>query len=228
MRTVVLVHGAWHGPWCWASVLAGLDEVGVPAVAVELPLAGLHHDADHLRGVLDGIEGGVVLVGHSYGGGVITDAGSHPAVERLVYVCAFAPDETQTILEQATSWPEESDLGPAIRFSDDGTTCTVDPTMVGDILYGDCEPEDVERAVGLLRPLATACFAEAPRSAAWRETPSTYVVCGQDRAVHPGLQRHMAGRLSEGAVVELPDASHSPFLSQPGAVVEVLAGVAAP
>lgn len=226
MRTAVLVHGAWHGPWCWASVLAGLDEVGVPAIAVELPLHDLHGDADHVRTVLDGIDGPVVLVGHSYGGAVITDAGLHPAVEHLVFIAAVAIDATESVLDRATAWPEESELGPAIRFSDDATSATVDPEQAASVFYGDCKPDDVERSIALLRPIGMPCFSQSPRAVAWRQRPSTYVVCGDDHAVPPGLQRDIASTMPDVSIVELPDASHSPFVSQPATIVELLAGVA--
>jgi len=224
MRTVVLVHGAWHGPWCWAAVLAGLDERGIPAVAVDLPGPDLHADADHVRAVLDGLDGPAVLVGHSYGGAVVTDAGMHPAVERLVYLAAYAPDEGETLWSLAGAH-ERSALGDAIEVHDDGTL-TLDRGLAAPALYGDCDATDVERALGLLRPQCLGCFVEAPRAVAWRHRPTTYVVCGADRAVPPEAQRHLAGRIPAVALVELPDASHSPFLSRPRDLVDLLAGLA--
>src|SRR3954447_5826138 len=102
--TIVLVHGAWHGAWCWERLTPLLDGAGVPSVAVDLPGHGadpgpftdMHGDADRVRDVLDGIDGDVVLVGHSYGGIVITDIGTHPNVRHLVYVAAFAIDADET------------------------------------------------------------------------------------------------------------------------------------
>lgn len=226
MRTVVLVHGAWHAPWCWAEVLAGLDERGVPAVAVDLPGPDLHADADHVRTVLDGLEG-VVLVGHSYGGAVITDAGTHPAVDRLVYLTAFALDDGETIRSNALPVHEMAELSAAVRVLDDGTA-VLDPVAAVPALYADCAEVDVERALSLLRPQAMASFTQSPRSVAWRRQPTTYAVCGADRGVPPELQRAMARRIPGVALVEWPDASHSPFLSQPGVVVDLLAGLAAP
>lgn len=218
MRTVVLVHGAWHGPWCWAPVLAGLDERGVGAVAVELPGPDLHADADHVRSVLDGLEH-VVLAGHSYGGAVITDAGAHPAVERLVFVAAFAPAEDETVGGLARE-AAGTELDGVIRVGDDGTA-TLDPDAAP-VLYADCDDADVARALSLLRPQPLACFTQAPRAVAWRERPVTYAVCGADRAVDPALQRRMADRIPGAAVVEWADSSHSPFFSRPGDVVDLL------
>src|SRR4030088_1094188 len=103
-RTVVLVHGAWHGAWCFDRVMPLLEQVGIPAVAGDLPghgqdpgpLTDLHGDAKRVREVLDGIDGDVVLLGHSYGGAVITEAGVHPAVTHLVYLCAVVPDAEES------------------------------------------------------------------------------------------------------------------------------------
>ena len=226
MRTVVLVHGAWHGPWCWAEVLAGLDERGVAAIPVDLPGPDLHADADHVRAVLDDLDA-VVLVGHSYGGAVITDAGTHPGVDRLVYITAFALDEGETILRNELPALGTSGLTSVVRVLDDGTS-VLDGDDVVPAVYADCTDLDVKRALSLLRPQAMASFTQSPRAVAWRQRPTTYVVCGADRGVSPELQRAMAQRIPDVALVEWPDASHSPFLSQPAVVVDLLAGLAAP
>lgn len=225
MRTVVLVHGAWHGAWCWAPVLAGLDEHGIDAVAVDLPGPDLHADADHVTNLLDAIDGSVVLVGHSYGGAVITDAGAHPAVDRLVYIAAFAPDKDDTVIGLALDHEELGELAGAIVDRDDGTL-VLDLEQVGDVLYADCDPVDVDRAKGLLRPQHAASLTQPPRAVAWRSTPATSVVCGADRGVPPSLQRAMAERIPDVSIVDWPDASHSPFLARPGEVVDILAGLA--
>jgi pimeloyl-ACP methyl ester carboxylesterase len=219
----VLVHGAWHGPWCWAPVLAGLDDLGIPTVAVELAGPDLHADADLVRGVLDDVgTGGAVLAGHSYGGMVITDAGTHPAVEHLVYVCAFAPVEGETAVDAVA--PFTSDLVAAVEVRDDGTS-VLDPSLVAGALYADCDALDVERAVGLLRPQPMAALAQAPRAVAWRERPATYVLCSEDRALPAELQRDMAARIPDVSVIELPGASHSPFFSRAKELVGILAVV---
>jgi len=223
VRTVALVHGAWHGPWCWAPVLAGLDEVGVPAVAVELAGPDLHADADAVRAALDELQD-VVLVGHSYGGAVITDAGTHPSVAHLVYVAAFAPDADEAVSAVPLEGGEASEVPRAMCFGDDGTT-TLDLGVAPEVFYGDCDALDVERALGLLRPQHLDTFRQAPRAVAWRQRPSTYVVCTDDRAVPAPLQRNMAARIPEVAVVELAGASHSPFFSRPHELVELLAGL---
>ena len=128
--TVVLVHGAWHGAWCWDAVRSRLDAAGVPNVAVDNPSvarasASLHDDADNVRRVLDEIGGPVVLVGHSYGGAVITDAGSHDAVRRLVYVTAFVVDDGESVMQNDLTGGEDTTLLEALQM--DGDIVRVDP-----------------------------------------------------------------------------------------------------
>jgi pimeloyl-ACP methyl ester carboxylesterase len=229
MRTVVLVHGAWHGAWCWAAVLAGLDERGVPAVPVELPgpelaadVAAVEAELEHLAA--DGRR--VVLVGHSYGGAVVTEAGAHPVVERLVYIAGFALDDGESAASvTAASGDDGGELASIIERLDDGRL-VLDPAAVGPVLYGDCRPDDVERAASLLRPQALATLRGEPAAVGWRMKPTTYAVCGADRAVSPDLQRRMAARIPDVALVEWPGASHSPMLSRPGDVADLLAALA--
>jgi pimeloyl-ACP methyl ester carboxylesterase len=226
MRTIVLVHGAWHGPWCWSPVLARLDERGIPAVPVELGLRDLHLDAGAVTAAIDDVGGPVVLVGHSYGGAVITEAGVHPMVERLVYLCAFAVDEDETLVGVTLDHETQSDLAGSMVLHADGTS-TIDPATGAAVFYGHCDPADAERAIALLRPHAGATLTQPTKAVAWRERPTTYVVCGDDRAVAPSLQRELAARIPDVALVEWPDADHSPFLSRPAEVADLLAGLAA-
>lgn len=226
MRTIVLVHGAWHGPWCWSPVLARLDERGVPAIAVELELLDIHRDAGIVTAAIDEVGGPVVLVGHSYGGIVITEAGAHPQVERLVYVCAYAVDEDETVLGVTLDHHEQADLGAAMVLQPDGTS-TLDPALAAPALYGACDPVDVSWAVALLRRHGGETFTQMPKAVAWRDTPTTYVVCGQDRAIVPSLQLTLAARIPDVALVEWPESDHSPFLSRPADVADLLAGLSA-
>lgn len=226
MRTIVLVHGAWHGPWCWSPVLARLDELGVPSVAVDLELADVHRDADLVAAAIDAVGGPVVLVGHSYGGVVITEAGAHPMVERLVYVCGYAIDTDETIIGVTLDHEEQPALAGAMVLQPDGTS-TLDPALAPAALYGACDAADVDRALLLLRPHGGDTFTQMPKAATWRDRPTTYVLCGADQAVVPSLQRWMADRIPDVSVVEWPDSDHSPFFSKPGDLADLLAGLAA-
>ena len=227
MRTIVLVHGAWHGAWCWAKQQAELGRRGLTSLAVDLPghgastlpLGDLYGDAAHVAEVLTNIQGEVVLVGHSYGGAVITEAAAAaPNVTHLVYLTAFCVDEGQSLGQVAATSPTEADLGAALRVHDDGTA-TLDLTLAVGALYGDCDANEVAAALPRLGPQPLATFSQPIRTASWKTTPATYIACTEDRAITIELQRLMAARC--GHVVDLP-ASHSPFLSMPARVADVL------
>jgi pimeloyl-ACP methyl ester carboxylesterase len=233
VASVILVHGAWHGGWCYERVLAALAERGVDAVAVDLPghgdssepLGDLHADAAAVREAIDRVAGPTVLLGHSFGGMVITEAGAHPNVRHLVYLCAFMPDEGQALLDLVSTVEDpglKADLHvlPGEREGE----VRVNPEFARELFYEDVSDEDVERALARLVPESGPAFAQAPAAIAWHDRPSTYVVCTHDRAILRQLQLQMARHASE--TVEWPT-GHSPFLSRPDLVVDLLAGLAA-
>lgn len=222
--TVVLVHGAWHGAWCWEKVVPLLERDGIRVVAIHLPLTSLHDDVRATADALDRIDGRGVLCGHSYGGAVITGAGDHPAVEHLVYLTAFACDEGESPSATAVDTPLPStDLPDALAFNDDGTIVSLKPDSAVKGLYHDCDPVDVDAALARLRPMSLRCLTTPVGPPAWRVKPSTYVVCAEDQGVHPELQRLMARRCTNS--IEWPTA-HSPFLNRPDLVASLLAGLA--
>jgi pimeloyl-ACP methyl ester carboxylesterase len=221
---VVLVHGAWHGPWCWERVTPLLHERGIETIALDLPtmdanaghVTTMHDDAKSLRAALDALQQPAVVVGHSYGGAVITEgAANHPMTKRLVYLAAFMPDAGQSVNDLTRLDPNPAFAG-ALQF-ENGRAALV-PQRVGELLYNDCSDEVVAWAIPHLRSMQVD-FGEAAAAAAWRAIPSTYVVCTQDRTIPPTLQRHMAQQAGE--VIEW-DASHSPFASQPALVADLL------
>ena len=234
--TVVLVHGAAHGAWAWHKVVAGLQSANLAVLAVDLPGQGddpgpildLHGDADRVRGVIDAIDGPIVLVGHSYGGAVITEAGVRPNIVRLVYIAALALAEDETCGSAAVGDPrtaqlDHSDrpvLSDGFRVSDDGTILRFDPEYAAHCFYADCSPEDTAWAVSRLGAQSMRAFGQSPNAVAWRTTSSTYVVCANDLTIHPGLQRILAERCTES--IEWPT-GHSPFLSHPHLVIDLLA-----
>ncbi len=237
-RRVVLVHGAWHGAWAWDRVLPLLAATGVEGLALDLPghgedtqpLGDLYSDAARVRETLDELKDDVVLVGHSYGGAVITEAGRHPAVRHLVYIAAFALDVGESCMSAATAEIEASqisydgrpNLGAGFTMRP-GDTITLDPASAAACLYNDCDPETVAWALARLGPQPIVTLQDAPTQAAWRTKPSTYVVCLDDMAVHPDLQRIMARRC--GSALEWPT-DHSPFLCRPDLVATLLADLA--
>ncbi|HVB94905.1 MAG TPA: alpha/beta hydrolase [Acidimicrobiales bacterium] len=234
--TVVLVHGAWHGAWCFDRVMPLLEAAAVPAIAVDLPGHGkdagpftdLHGDAARVVSVLDGINGDVVLLGHSYGGAVVTEAGVHPAVKHVVYLCALALDEGEScasaLLDESASLSQEGrpDIADGLLFHDDGTS-TLTPSAAVACLYNDCDPDTVTWALANLGPHPMESFGQSPSAIAWRERPSTYVVCSEDMVVHPDLQVQLAKRCTQSYVWPT---SHSPFASEPERVGSLLVGLA--
>jgi pimeloyl-ACP methyl ester carboxylesterase len=224
------VHGAWHGPWCWDRVVPPLTERGVETISLDLPSMDVnagyvttrHDDAKALRAELDALVRPAVVVGHSYGGMVITEgAADHRMVKRLVYLAAFMPDAGESENGLLALAPSPG-LFNALRVGDD-RRLTLDPAVVGPLLYGDCDEATVAWAVAHLRSMLSE-GADPITAPAWRGISSTYVVCAQDNAILPELQRHMARNADE--VLEW-DTSHSPFASQPSLVADLLARLAA-
>lgn len=219
--TVVLVHGAWHGSWCWQRVTPLLEKRGVAVRTVDLPSVGaapgastdLSADAAAVDAIIEGLGGPVVLCGHSYGGMVISRVESK-SISRLVYLCAFMPLEGQSLVTTGDGTP-----APWIQLLDGGLM-QPDPARAGDLFYNDCDPEAREWAKRMIRPQTSAIMFEPVARPAWRRAPSTYIVCANDAALPAHVQRNVfAARASE--VVEL-QASHSPFLSQPEALANLL------
>jgi pimeloyl-ACP methyl ester carboxylesterase len=232
--TVVLVHGAWHGAWCWAALQAELDRRGIPSMAVDLPghgvstlpLTGLRGDAAHLSATLDRLDelghANVVLVGHSYGGAVITEAAAGRSdIDHLVYVAAFALDADESVLGVlGTLDRHEVDLGAAMVPSDDGLSSTLDHDLAPPALYGSCSPEAVAAALPRLSPQPMATMTETVTGSPRDTIDSTYVVCAQDRAVHPEHQAVLAARCTHR--VDL-DTDHSPFVSATADLADIIA-----
>ncbi|MDG2439169.1 MAG: alpha/beta hydrolase [Ilumatobacter sp.] len=228
-RHVVLVHGAWHGAWCWAPLQAELDRRGIPSHAIELPghgasvhpLGGLHHDASYVTDTLNHLSlDAAVLVGHSYGGAVITEAGAGRAdLAHLVYIAAFALDIGESVNGALRSFERRSvALASAVQMQDDGTT-TLNPDLAASALYGSCSPPAIEAALRRLSPQPVATMTESVHSSARDDISSSYLRCLRDEAVHPDHQTVMAARCDEQVDI---DTDHSPFLSTTGVVADHL------
>lgn len=223
--TIVLVHGAWHGSWCWERVTPLLEKRGLTVRTVDLPSVGakpgaatdLSADAAVVDAIIERASGPVVLCGHSYGGMVISRAAAK-GVSRLVYLCAFMPLEGESLNLAGGGKP-----APWIQPLDGGLM-QPDPSQVETLFFGDCEPAVTQWAKSKLRPQSLATVIEPVAAPSWRRIPSTYVVCANDMAMPPEVQRNVfAKRATE--VMEL-QASHSAFLSQPAAVADLLAAKA--
>ncbi|AUX39072.1 hypothetical protein SOCE26_004540 [Sorangium cellulosum] len=219
--SVVLVHGAWHRPSCWSQVACQLIGGGIDVRVPDLPSAGpdagrlgsLAADADVVRAALAEVPGKAVVVAHSYGGLPVTEvAAGTGKVAHVVYLCAFQLDRGDSLLS-AIGGNEP----PWWITSADGKTVT--PANPRDVFYNDCTEEVAAAAEAALEPQAKAAFTQPLRNAAWRELPSTYVICERDNAIPVFAQEAMSQRAS--AVRRLAT-SHSPFLSRPDEVVAIV------
>ncbi len=219
MATIVLVHGAFHGSWCWEPLLPELAARGVDAVTVDLPLTTLNEDAAAVVAVLDRLDGPVTLLGHSYGGAPITVAGNHPAVDRLVYLTAMAPDDGQNAT--GTDVQIGDDFMSAFRLADNGLP-EVDPARAPEIFFPDVDPETAAAFAAKLRPGNTG-GADLVERAAWHDKATHYVVCADDPILLADSQRAIAARI--GATVHTLPGDHSPFLARPAALADVLAPI---
>lgn len=224
-ETAVFVHGGWHDGWSWHLVRELLDARGVPSVALDLPMTTLDRDAAVLSDALAAIEGDAIVVSHSWGGSVATlGAIGARGVRHLIYIAAVVTEAGHPTLSPPASVHVKGreTLRPKVVIETD-TTTIIDREVSLAAFYHDVEPSLARQAASRLRPFQKTGYAviETDAVAAWRTIPTTYVVCAQDRMIHPDNQREMAA--AAGAeVVEWPS-SHSPFLSHPDLVADLVA-----
>ncbi|MFI2608921.1 alpha/beta fold hydrolase [Kitasatospora sp. NPDC018619] len=228
--TVVLVHDGCSDATTWFGVIAELHSRGLTAFAAANPLRGLAHDAAYLTDVLAGVEGPVVLVGHSYGGTVITEAGRAPNVAALVYVAAHLPDVGESYQALASRFAP-SPLIPRLRRTEFGpggpggadraAELTVPAECFRPFVAADLDTEVARVLAAVQRPAAERVLTDAVTVAAWRARPSWALVAGADRALPPAVQRFTAERAG-ATVLDLPDASHAVPVSRPTAVAELI------
>jgi pimeloyl-ACP methyl ester carboxylesterase len=227
-----LVHGAWHGAWCWERLGPELEARGHRVVAVDLPsddaTATFQTYAEVVVTALDAEED-VVVVGHSLAGLTIPLVAAQRPVRRLVYLCALAPVPGRSFTEQLSIEPDT--LLPEYRAGlagpdEEGMTRWQDEALARAVLYADCGERDAGAAFARLRPQARRPHAQPCRLEALPATPRTYVVCDEDRLVNPDRARRVARKRLDADLVELPG-GHSPFLSRPRELAAVLDQAAA-
>jgi pimeloyl-ACP methyl ester carboxylesterase len=214
--SVVFAHGLWADGSCFAKVIPTLQAEGHEVMAVQNSLDSLKGDVDAVNRVLGRVRSPVILVGHSYGGTVITAAGNDPRVAGLVYIAALAPDEDETSQTQQDKFPK-TEVFQHIEIADgrvwlraSGIKC-----FAGDL------PEQEQMLVWAAQGVPAAeLFTQKLGKAAWKTKPSWYFVAAKDRTVHPELERFAAKRMN--ATVLETESSHVPMLSQPRVVIDVI------
>jgi len=216
---VVLVHGAFADGSSWSKVIPLLHANGLNAVAVQNPLTSLADDVAAVKRVLDNQDGPVVLVGHSWGGAVITEAGNDPRVVGLVYVAAGAPDSGQSFNDWWKDYPPEAGAAEIKPYGSDGFVALT-PKGIETCFVQDISPEEASLVYATQGPLAARCFDDKNRSAAWRSKPSWYIVAEKDRMIPPAVQRDSAARMKANTFSLA--SSHVPMLSKPERVAEVI------
>ena len=227
MSVYVLIHGAWQGSWCWDKIVPLIEKEGHTVQSPDLPGHGndktpipeisLQAYADRVCDILDAQSEPVVLVGHSMGGVVTTQAAEYrpDKVKILVYLAAFLLQNGEFLLQYGE--PDKDSLVlPNLIMSEDQSFATIKEEVVKAAFYGDCSDEDVERARSLLVPQASAPLATPVSTSKdnFGSLPRIYISCSRDRVISPSIQEKMYRYLPCEKVIQM-DTSHSPFFSAP-------------
>jgi pimeloyl-ACP methyl ester carboxylesterase len=221
--TIVLVHGAFTDASSWRRLYDELARDGLTVRAPANPLRGIGADAEYTQSVIAQIDGPVLLVGHSYGGAVITAAGNAGNVVGLVYVAGFAPDEGEDLGTLQSDFPA-SLAGPYLRPSplpDGSIEFALDPSGFHEVFAADLPADEAAFMAVAQRTLAAVAFAEPAPTPAWRSKPSWAVLPTADGAIHPEVHRFSYDRIG-ATVTEVEGASHAVMLSRPDIVAAVV------
>ncbi|TNF88564.1 MAG: alpha/beta fold hydrolase [Gammaproteobacteria bacterium] len=218
----ILVHGLGHGGWCWERTKSELEARGHEVVAPDLPLTSLTEDADTVARLVEA-HSPAVVVGHSYGGLVISIAAARTTgkISHLVYLAAamIGTDEDYLSIMAEHDTPLSADL-----IDNDGSWLTVSPEKAARAFYNECDEQTTQAAIAQLRPTSVNCHAVTePLPEPWQQIDSLYVVCAKDEAMPPGAQRVLAKKATR---VEELDTDHSPFFSANEALCELLVSYA--
>ncbi|RBP38146.1 pimeloyl-ACP methyl ester carboxylesterase [Roseimicrobium gellanilyticum] len=215
--TIVLVHGLWADGSSWNKVITPLVEDGFEVISVQNPTTTLEDDVAAANAAIERAKGDVILVGHSWGGFVITESGAHPKVKGLVYVAAFAPDKGETV-------PTLSANAAPTKLTDflkeANGLLTVSKEGVAKVFAGDLPKSEQEVIYVVQQPASPKVFAGVGQHAAWKTKPSWYVVASQDKTINPQLEEWMAKRAK--SKITVLEASHVAMLSKPKEVLEVI------
>jgi pimeloyl-ACP methyl ester carboxylesterase len=231
MSTFALVHGAWHGSWCWEHLTPELQAMGHRVIAMDLPIddssASFDDYADVVCAAVAGAAGeDLILVGHSLAGQTVSLVAARRPLRRLVYLCAMPPIPGTHFIQQIVDEPDmlHPDYTQALARDSEGRFAWIDKQMAHFHLYGDCDEPTTSAAFARLRPQATRPYRQPCSLTAMPAVESTYVVCDEDRIVMPEWSRRIAHEWLNAELIEMPG-SHSPFLSRPEDLAEVLNGL---
>ena len=234
MNTYLLIHGAWHGAWCWNKVIPLLEKQGHKVIAPDLPGHGkdktpvkevsLSSYTDCICKILDAMEEPVILVGHSMGGLIMSQVAEYrpDKIKMLIYVAAFVLKNGESILPFIRK-DAESLLIHNIDFSKDMSSIGLKEDAIKEVFYGDCSDEDISRAKSLIAPQSFAPIKARLNitNEKFELIPKIYIECLEDKAISNTMQRKMYAEFSWQYVFTM-DSSHSPFFSSPKALVSNL------
>jgi pimeloyl-ACP methyl ester carboxylesterase len=216
---IILVHGAWADGSCWSGVIERLQADGFKVRAPQFPLSSLADDVARLRQVLDFQDGPTVVVGHSYGGQIMTALGSDaPNVVRLVYIAAFGLDEGESLGALLSQGP----VTPALAhlFTDERGFGWLSEDDFVNHFAADVDPIRARVMYAVQQPLASSAFTDVMGVPAWKSLPSWYLVAQNDEAIPPDAERQFAARMG-ATTVEIPS-SHVPMVSHPEEVADLI------
>ena len=223
MKNVVLVHGGFVDGAGWEGVYKILKKDGYNATIVQNPTISLSGDVAATKRILDAQNGPAILVGHSYGGAVITEAGNHPNVAALVYITAFAPDKGESVGKLIQGFPPDAPAPPILPPQDG--FFLLDKAAFPAAFAGDVDAEKAAFLADSQVPWGLEAVGGTISEPAWRTKPSWYLVVTEDKMIPPAAQRSMAGRA--GSVVAEVKGSHAVYVSQPAVVAALIEQAAA-
>ncbi|MEU7825985.1 alpha/beta hydrolase [Catellatospora sp. NPDC049133] len=230
--TIVLVHGGYADSSCWNATIQQLQGKGYSTVCAANPLRGIPTDAPYVASLLDSISGPVVLVAHSMGGTVITNAAAGKSnVKALVYIAAFVPEVGETQGELITKFPgsEVAPVSVGVPYTKADGTTGIDLYLGKDgqaAFAADISTSAFRTLQATQRPFDADSFIFPTTATAWKTIPTWALVAGQDKAIPPATQRWMYSRANARKVVEVPNSSHVVMLSNPRVVAELITDAA--
>jgi pimeloyl-ACP methyl ester carboxylesterase len=214
---IVLVHGLWADGSSWSKVIPILKNAGYRVISVQLALHSLAEDVDTVKRAIDLVGGPTILVGHSYGGEVITNAGyNNPNVTGLVYIAAFAPDEGQSL----SSFVDPATFPKDLFLVDSGGFIYLNPEIFRENFAQDVDPAEADLMAIVQKPFNQSIFGEKSGPPTWKQLPTWYQISDADRMIPPDVQRMFAERMN--ATTLSLNTSHASYVSHPNEIAELI------